>query len=146
MKRILFLSLLTLSATFANAQNYNLGKSKDGIDDLYIMSVTTSKATQSVTVIDRVKPVQGRLDDFREKAKNEAPKEVDKSELSKLSYYKRKVQFNQPSKAYRILEYSYYDLGGKLIQKVEIDEDDAKWQRLPKESLLEAEFNKVAKI
>ncbi|GAA4468112.1 hypothetical protein GCM10023093_25130 [Nemorincola caseinilytica] len=146
MKRILLLLLLALSSAFAYAQNYNLGKSKDGIDDLYIMSVTTSKATKTVTVIDRIKPVQGRLEDFREKAKNEAPKEVDKNELSKLSFYKRKVQFNQPAKAYRVLEYSYFDLSGKLIQKVEIDEEDAKWLRLPKESLLEAEFNKVANI
>lgn len=142
MKRFLLFSALALLPFISDAQNYSVGKSKDGLEELFIKNVV--KTSDGCIVSDRLKPLEGKLAEFREKAKKEAPKNVDKDDLNKLSYYTRKVKFNKKAQAYKVLEYAYFDIGGKEIRKVEIDEDDAKWFKIPAESLLEAEFKKVS--
>lgn len=142
MKRFLLFISLAVVPMFSQAQNYSVGKSKDGLEELFIKNVV--KSSDGCTVSDRLKPLEGKLADFREKAKKEAPKDAEKNSLNKLAYYTRKVKFNTKARAYKVLEYVYFDISGKQLQKVEIDEDDAKWFRVPAGSLLEAEFNKVS--
>ncbi len=143
MKRIVFYLVLLLLPTLVNAQNYKLGRSDDGIEEWYIMSVTNSPSTQTMTAVDRLKPLLGKLDDFREKFKASAPRTVNKKELDKLAFCKRKVQFSTKRKAYRILEISYYKTGGEQIDKVKFDEDETKWHAVPANTILDAEYKKV---
>lgn len=142
MKRILLFMAVVAFPLISQAQNYSVGKSKDGLEEMFIKNVV--KTSDGCIVSDRLKPLEGKLAEFREKAKKEAPKSVDKDDLNKLSYYTRRVKFNTKAKAYKVLEYTYYDVSGKEIHKVEIDEEDAKWFKVPAESLLEAEFKKVS--
>ncbi len=145
MRRITFLYLFIFASLASYGQNYFLATSKDGVEELYIMSVTTNRSTESITVFDRVKPVEGKLADFRHNAKQSADKETDTRDFEKLGYYRRKIQYSCYAKKYRIMECTYYELGGKVLDKTEFSEDDTQWSVLPKGSLIEAEFKKVCK-
>lgn len=145
MKRNILLMLFIFSITSLQAQNYYLATSADGVEELYIMSVTSNRTTQSLTVFDRIKPVEGKLPEFRHNAKKDADKETDTKNFDKLGYYRRKIQYSCRAKKYRIMEVTYNELGGKVIEKVEFDEEERQWSVLPKGSLIEAEFNKVCK-
>jgi hypothetical protein len=107
------------------------------------MSVTSNPSAHTMIANDRVKPMPGKLQDFREQARSNADKKVDAKGLEKLGFYKRKVQFSTTQMAYRILEIAYYELNGKEIEKATFDEETIKWHRIPAESLLEAEYHKV---
>ncbi|MCF8450247.1 MAG: hypothetical protein K9G49_10295 [Taibaiella sp.] len=145
MKKYLLSFIFILSVSSLNAQNYFLATSADGVEELYIMSVTSNRTTQSITVFDRVKPVEGKLPEFRHNAKKDADKETDTKNFDKLGYYRRKIQYSCHAKKYRIMEVTYNELGGKVIEKVEYNEEDRQWSLLLKGSLIEAEFNKVCK-
>ena len=143
MNKILLLSLFLLLFTKVDAQNYYLKTSADGIEELYIMSVTSNRINNSITVFDRLKPVDGKLPDFRKNAKNNADKETDTESFEKLGYYRRKVQLSCKARKYRIMEITYYDMNGKEMEKTEFSEEERAWLSLPKGSLIEAEFIKV---
>jgi hypothetical protein len=145
MRKFILLYVFCLSSFASFAQNYLLGRSKDGVEELYIMSVTTSRMTESIVVFDRVKPVSGKLSEFRHNAKMDADKEVDTKDFEKLGYFRRKIQYSCQARKYRIMECTYYELGGKVLEKVTFDEDERQWSVLPKGSLIEAEFKKVCK-
>ncbi len=143
MKRILFLYLFVGASLTSFGQNYFLGKSADGVDELYIMSVTSNRTNNTLTVFDRVKPVEGKLPDFRHKIKKEADKNTNTEDFDKVGYYRRKIQYSCYAKKYRIMEVSYYDMNGKVLEKVENEEKETEWSVLPKGSLVEMEFKKV---
>jgi hypothetical protein len=146
MNKILLLSLFLLLFTKVDAQNYYLKTSADGIEELYIMSVTSNRINNSITVFDRLKPVDGKLPDFRKNAKNNADKETDTESFEKLDYYRRKVQLSCKARKYRIMEITYYDMNGKEMEKTEFSEEERAWLSLPKGSLIEAEFIKVCNM
>ena len=143
MKIVLFILAFCTFCTVSFGQNYYLATSADGVEELYIMSVTSNRSTNSLVVFDRLKPADGKLPEFRHNAKMTADKETPKDNFDKLGYYRRKVQFSCQAKKFRIMEVTYYELGGKVIEKTEFDEDDRAWSPLPKGSLVEAEFKKV---
>lgn len=143
MKKLIFLSLFIVISVATHAQNYYLKTSADGVEELYIMSVTSNRVNNSITVFDRLKPADGKLQDFRHDAKSTADKETDTEGFDKLGYYRRKVQYSCKARKYRIMEITYYEINGKVIEKTEFSEDDKAWSALPKGSLIEAEFNKV---
>jgi len=144
MVKNIYLLILFVAISFnASAQNYLLGNSKDGIEELYIMSITTNKAKSTIMVFDRVKPVEGRLQDFRKNALRSVDKEkVEIPELDKLAYYRRKMQYSCAARKYRIMECTYYDIGGKVLQKAEYDDEHTLWLPIPGGTLIEAEFQK----
>lgn len=143
MKKFILASVCSLISFLSTGQNYYLGTSPDGIEELYIMSVTSNMTTKSKVVFDRVKPADGKLAEFRHLAKAHADKEIDKDKLDKLGYYRRKLQYSCYAKKYRVMEVTYYEMGGKVLDKVEYDEDDAAWLVLPKGSLVEGTFKKI---
>jgi len=144
-KKLSFLYLFIFVSFSSFGQNYFLATSADGVEELYIMSVTSNRSTNSLTVFDRVKPVEGKLADFRHNAKKTADKSTETDGFDKLGYYRRKIQYSCYAKKYRIMEITYYEIGGKEIETTEFKEDDTQWSVLPKGSLIEAEFNKVCK-
>ncbi len=141
---LLFVALLYSHSIFA--QNYFVGTSADGVEEMYIMSVTSNKKTKSIVVFDRIKPVEGKLAEFRKSALKVVDKETNTKNFDKLGYYRRKVQFNCKLQAYRVMECTYYDMGGKVLATEEFDEEETKWKRVPKGSMLEAEFGKVCSL
>lgn len=143
MKNVLFIMTTIFFSSVSFGQNYFLATSADGVEELYIMSVTSNRSTNSLVVFDRLKPADGKLQEFRHNAKKTADKETATAEFDKLGYYRRKVQYSCQAKKYRIMEITYYELNGKVIEKAEYDEDDRAWSALPKGSLIEAEFKKV---
>jgi hypothetical protein len=143
MNKIIFLSLFLLFSDKVDAQNYYLKTSADGIEELYIMSVTSNRVNNSLTVFDRLKPADGKLPDFRKNAKSTADKETDTEGFEKLGYYRRKVQYSCKARKYRIMEITYYDMSGKEMEKTEFSEEERAWLPLPKGSLIEAEYIKV---
>jgi hypothetical protein len=143
MKKLILVNVFLVISFLSFAQNYYLGTSSDGVEELYIMSVTSNMTTKSKVVFDRLKPADGKLADFRHQAKMNADKEIDKGKLDKLGYYRRKVQYSCYAKKYRVMEVTYYEIGGKVLDKIEYDEDDAQWKVLPKGSLVEATFKKI---
>jgi hypothetical protein len=143
MKNILFILAAIVCSNVSFGQNYYLATSADGIEELYIMSVTSNRSTNSLVVFDRLKPADGKLPEFRHNAKKTADKETATEDFEKLGYYRRKVQYSCQAKKYRIMEITYYELNGKVIEKTEFDEDDRAWSTIPKGSLIEAEFKKV---
>lgn len=143
MKKLILAGVCTLFSFLSFGQNYFLGTSPDGVEELYIMSVTSSRTTRSKVVFDRLKPADGKLSDFRHQAKMHADKDVNKDKLDKLGYYRRQVQYSCEAKKYRVMEITYYDIGGKVLDKIEYDEDDAQWLVLPKGSLVEATLKKI---
>ncbi len=145
MKKLLFLYLV-LSASFASiAQNYYLGKSADGIEELIILSVTSNRSTTSLVVFDKISAVHGKLDEFRSKAIKNADKYTNTKKFDKLGYYRRKIQISCRAKKYRVMEATYYEIGGKEIEKVEYKPEETSWKLLPKGSLTEAELHKICK-
>lgn len=108
------------------------------------MSVTHSPSTNTSTVVDRLKPVEGRLTDFREKATATAAKGVKKDDIKQVSFVKRKVQFHNKAKKYRILEINYFETGGKLVEKAKFDEEETPWMNITAGTIVEAEFKKVS--
>lgn len=132
-----------LQFVYVDAQNYYLKTSADGIEELYIMSVTSNRVNNSLIVFDRLKPADGKLPEFRKNAKNTADKETDTEGFEKMGYYRRKVQYNCKARKYRIMEVTYYEISGKEIDKTEFNEEERAWLPLPKGSLIEAEFIKV---
>jgi hypothetical protein len=142
-KRLLIFGFLVIAPFISKAQNYFLGKTDDGIEELYIMSVTNNPSNNTATVVDRLKPVEGRLTDFREKAINTAVKGVKKSDIKEVSFVKRKVQFHSKAKKYRILEINYFENGGKLVEKATFDPEETPWQVIKAGTITEAEFKKV---
>lgn len=145
MKKIIFLYLFLAISISSFAQNYYLGKSGDGIEELYILSVTSNMTTRSVVVFDRIAPAQGKLREFRHKIIKNADKKTNTKKFDKLGYYRRKVQFSCRAKKYRIMEATYYEIGGKVLDKVEYDEEKTPWRKLPKGSLTEAECIKACR-
>ena len=143
MKKIFFFYAFLTASFTSNAQNYFAGTSPDGVEELYIMSVTANRTTNSMTVFDRIKPVEGKLPEFRHKLAKNKDKETETEDFSKVGYIRRKVQISCYAKKYRIMECTYYEIAGKVIEKVEYSEDDTPWSVLPKGSLVETEFKKV---
>lgn len=143
MKRVLIFGLFLVAPFIGKAQNFFLGKTDDGIEELYIMSVTNSPSTNTSTVVDRLKPVEGRLSDFREKAINTATKNVSRDDIKQVAYLKRKIQFHSKSKKYRILEISYFENGGKVVEKAKFDDETTPWLDIKAGTITEAEYKKV---
>ena len=100
MKKFILANICCLISILSIGQNYYLGTSADGVEELYIMSVTANMTTKSKVVFDRLKPADGKLAEFRHQAKMHADKEVDKDKLDKLGYYRRKVQYSCYAKKY----------------------------------------------
>lgn len=143
MKKVFFTSVFMLVSALSFGQNYFLGTSADGVEELYIMSVTSNMTTKSKVVFDRIKPVDGKLSEFRHQAKRNADKDIDADKLDKLGYYRRKLQYSCKAKKYRVMEITYHEMNGKVLDKKEYDEEDTQWSVLPKGSLIEAEFKKI---
>jgi hypothetical protein len=142
-KKILFLYLFLIAFIDSRAQNYFLGTSGDGVEELYIMSVTSNRRTKSIVVFDRVKPAEGKLPDFRHNVLKVIDKKTSQKNLDKTGYYRRKIQYNCQTKVYRIMECTYYDMSGKEIVKEEFDEEETAWKKVPAGSLLDLEMKKV---
>ncbi len=146
MKRIATLCLLGAISFNSHAQNYFLATSKDGVEEVYIMSVTSNRSTNSIVVLDRVKPANGKLQDFRHNvAKTVDKDQVDADKLETLGYYRRKIQYNCKDKTYRIMEITYNELTGKELAKAEYDEKETQWRKVYTGSLIDVEFQKVCK-
>jgi len=143
MKKFILASFCVFISFLSIGQNYFLGTSADGVEELYIMSVTSSRMSKSKVVFDRIKPADGKLADFRHQAKMHADKDVDKDKLDKLGYYRRQVQYSCEAKKYRVMEVTYYDIGGKVLDKIEYDEDEAAWLVIPKGTLVEGTYKKI---
>jgi hypothetical protein len=143
MKQIFFYLLLSFSAMQAGAQNYFLGTSADGIYEYYILNATVDRKEHVTEVFSRIKPVEGRLADFRQKEIEARQKENESTEgFDKLGYYRRKIQYNCTARKFRVVEVVYYDLKGKIITTTERD-DKTKWEIIPAGTMREKEFKKV---
>ena len=142
-RHILFLYLLSVIAFNAAGQNYFLTTSKDGVEEVYIMSVTSNRTNNTMVVFDRVKPAEGKLQDFRHNVAKVVDK--DKMDIDKLGYYRRKIQYSCADKTYRIMETTYYELTGKEIDKIENKEKDTEWRKIYPGSIIDVEFKKICK-
>lgn len=146
MKQIAILCLGVALSLSASAQNYFLATSKDGVEEVYIMSVTSNRSNSSIVVFDRVKPANGKLQDFRHNVVKFVDKDqVDVDKLENLGYYRRKIQYNCTDKTYRIMEITYNELTGKELGKAEYKEKDTPWRKVYTGSLIDVEFQKVCK-
>ena len=145
MKRYFLFYLLICSVFTATAQNYYVGKSPDGVEEMFIQSVTSNRSTNSLVVFDRLKPVEGRLGDFRHNAKTMADGSVKTKNFDKLGFYRRKVQFSCSAKKYRVMECTYFEVGGKEIDAIEFDSKETQWLPIPKGSLEEIELKKICR-
>jgi len=145
MKRYLLFYLIFFAVSSVSAQNYYVGKSADGIEEMFIQSVTSNRSSNSLVVFDRLKPVEGKLADFRHSAKSQADRSVKTKNFDKLGYYRRKVQFSCSAKKFRVMECSYYEVGGKEIDAIEFDSKETQWLPIPKGSLEEIELKKICR-
>lgn len=145
MKRYYLFYLFLCLAFSATAQNYYVGKSADGIEEMFIQSVTSNRSNNSLVVFDRLKPIEGKLGDFRHNAKSLADENVNTKNFDKLGYYRRKVQFSCSAKKYRVMECTYYEVGGKELDVVEFDPKETQWLPIPKGSLEEIELKKICR-
>lgn len=146
MKTLKAACLLLAISFSATAQNYFLTTSKDGVEEVYINSVTSSRSGSSLVVYDRIKPAEGKLQDFRHNLMKAADKnKVDVDKLDKTGYYRRKVQYSCKDKTYRIMEITYSELSGKELGKVEYEEQETPWHKIYPGSIIDVEFQKVCK-
>jgi hypothetical protein len=145
-KNVILSSVLLLVAHTTFAQNYFLTTSRDGIEEVYIMSVTSNRSTGSLVVFDRIKPAEGKLQEFRHNiVANLGKTKVNVDNFDKLGYYRRKVQYRCSDKTYRIMEITYSDLNGKELNKLVFKESETQWQKIYPGTVVEMEFNKVCK-
>jgi hypothetical protein len=146
MKQIALGILLSLSCVPAMAQNYFLGKSKDGVTEYYILKATVDSRAGVTEVFSRIKPADGKLQEFRTQ-ETEARKKANESTegFEKLGYVRRKIQYNCKGRKFRVVEIVYYDLSGGEIDKTERD-DKVKWEPVPAGSMRELEFKKVCNL
>lgn len=140
------ITLILAGSLTANAQNYHLGKSKDGVYDYHILNVTVEKGSNIVETHTRVRPGDGKLVDYR-KAETEtaAAMGIKTAGFEKLGYLRRKVEYNCKNRRYRIKEAIYYDMNGKEIVTYEMKED-AKWEAIPAGTMREVEWQKVCHL
>lgn len=147
MKRIL---LATLFASVLNGtsfgQNFFLGTSGDGVSEYYILNATVDSRMGVTEVFSRIKPVEGKLPEFREQeTKNRQRANLSTEGFDKLAYYRRKIQYSCKAKKFRIVEVIYYDAKGKEIDKEERN-DKTRWEAIPAGSMREIEFKKVCNL
>ena len=146
MKTLRALGFFLAVSISATAQNYFLTTSRDGVEEVYIMSVTSNRSSTSLVVFDRIKPAEGKLQDFRHNVAKTADKtQVDIDKLDKVGYYRRKIQYNCANKSYRIMEITYNELSGKELGKAEYDEKETEWRKVFPGSIIDVEFQKVCK-
>lgn len=140
------ITLFTAFTLTANAQNYHLGKSQDGVYDYHILNVTVERGSNIVETLTRVRPGDGKLVDFRTAETETAAKMgIKTAGFDKLGYLRRKVQYNCKNKRYRIKEAIYYNMNGKEIVTYEMKED-AKWEAIPAGTMREVEWQKVCHL
>ncbi|MES2702375.1 MAG: surface-adhesin E family protein [Bacteroidota bacterium] len=146
MKKLVFFYLLTICSLSSYAQNYFLGTSKDGIYEYYILNATVDRKMGVTEVFSRIKPVEGKLPEFRKLEIEARAKEKGSTDgFEKLGYIRRKIQYSCKAKKYRIVEIIYYELNGKVIDKEERD-DKVKWEPIPGGSMRELEYKKICNL
>ncbi len=144
MKNLLTRSIISISLSLAVISNcagqaVPLGAGIDRYAEFHVISAV-HKPGGLTEVIERVKPLNGMLADFRIQVINTRKSRgqvVDGFE--KIGYYRRKLMYDCTTEAYCVLEAIYYDLYGN-----EIASDDTrgttKWFKIPESTMREREF------
>jgi hypothetical protein len=145
-KKLLLLLLVGSCATTCFAQNYFLGTSADGVYEYYILNATVDQKKGVTEVFSRIKPVEGKMPQFREQEIQARTKQNLSTEgFDKLAYYRRKIQYSCKSQKCRIVEVTYYDAKGKEIDK-EDRNDKTRWDAIPAGTMREMEFKRVCNM
>ena len=110
------------------------------------MSITHKAGVAEV--FERVRPIDGKLAIFRKQIIESREKEkLSTDGFDKVGYYRRRMEYNCASKAYRVREAIYYDLYGKEIKTNDPDHtnDEPKWYVVPASTMREVEFIKACR-
>ena len=121
-----------------SAQGF-LGTGIDRYAEFHVISIIR-KPGGLIEVLERVKPIDGMLADFRLQIINTRVRRgQDVDGFDQVGYYRRRLRYNCSTQQYCVMDATYYDLYGNEI-KSDHTYGMAKWFKIPEASMRELEL------
>ena len=144
-KSIITISLSLAIACNCNAQDTFLGVGNDRCSEFHIVSVTRQPGGL-IEVFERIKPVEGKLADFRQQIINtRQARKLDVDGFEAVGYYRRKLRYDCYTREYCVMEVAYYDLYGNKIAE-DPTRGLAQWFPVPEATMREKEFLSASQL
>jgi len=138
-KSIISISLSLAIACNCAGQSKFLGICTDKCTELHVLSVTRAPGGL-IEVFERIKPRDGKLQDFREQVVASRKKlNLDADGFESLGYYRRKIRFDCYTQQYCVMEATYYDLYGNEIAS-DHPRGLVQWFKMPASTMREREY------
>ena len=133
------LSLFLAVAFDCTGQAVPLGTGIDRYAEFHVISITR-KPGGSIEVLERVKPLDGMLADFRVQVINtRKSRGQDVDGFEKIGYYRRRLRYDLDGQKYCVLSATYYDLYGNEIES-DHTAGAKKWFKIPESTMREREY------
>ena len=122
-----------------------LGTGIDRYAEFHVIS-TIRRPGGLTEVLERVKPVDGMLADFRLQVINtRTSRNQDVDGFENVGYYRRRLMIDCKTQEYCVLDATYYDLYGNEI-KSDHTYGMAKWFKIPEATMRELELYKARSL
>jgi len=144
-KSIISISLSLAVSFSCAAQDTFLGIGNDRCSEFHIVSVSR-RPGGLIEVFERIKPVDGKLPDFRLQIINTRQgRNLSTEGFENVGYYRRKLRYDCYTREYCVMEVAYYDLYGNKIAE-DPTRGLAQWFPVPEATMREKEFLSASRL